>query len=401
MSKKPIVLIIDDDPIVHKILGVWLDKAGCEVMEARRGREGLDMAVRNQPDLIMLDVMMPEMGGFEVCRRLKAEAKTSSIPVIFLSARSDNPDKIQGLEAGAVDYISKPFDLGEVMARINLQVKLKQQGDQLREYTMRLEAMVEDRTRQLIHAERLVSLGTLSAGIAHEINNPTTFILGNILMMERFWEVISEPLASMSASGSHPKIGYIVKEVPLMIQAMKKGTRRITNIVSGLKAFARQEPAVKSEVDVNECVTEALKLTRHRLKYHVRVVKNLDPLLPKVHGSAQQLVQVFVNLMINAADAIGESDGLLKITTRPESKNMVRIEFTDNGPGMPPEIKAKIFDPFFTTKPVGQGTGLGLSISHGIIHDHGGAITVESEPGKGVSFFLTLPVEKTDEDTND
>ncbi|MBW2091147.1 MAG: response regulator [Deltaproteobacteria bacterium] len=396
MSEKPLVLVIDDDPIVHEILGTWLDKAGFEVKTARNGLEGLDTVSRTRPDLVLMDVMMPEMDGFEVCRRLKAESETSAIPVIFLSARSDSPDKIQGLKAGGVDYIGKPFDLGEVMARINLHIKLKRQEDQLRHYAQKLEEMVEDRTRQLIHAERLVSLGTLSAGIAHEINNPTTFILGNVQIMERFWERMAEPLDSISASGSDPKISYIINEFPLMIQAVKKGAGRITDIVSGLKAFARQEPAIKSAVDVNACLAEAFKLTHHRLKYHVQTVKRLDPQLPPAHGNAQQLVQVFVNLIMNAADAIGDLNGLLKVTTEPTPEG-VRIIFKDNGPGMPPEIKAKIFDPFFTTKPIGQGTGLGLSISYGIVQDHGGRIEVESEEGEGASFIVTLPAEKCDE----
>jgi len=336
------------------------------------------------------------MDGFEVCRRLKANRETSPIPVIFLSARTDSADKVRGLEAGGVDYIGKPFDLGEVLARVKLHIKLKQQEERLKLYNQKLEEMVEERTRQLAHAERLVSLGTLSAGVAHEINNPTTFILGNIQTMERFWDLISESLDSIPASDSNPKISYILGEFPLMIKAMKKGAERIADIVSGLKKFARQEPAVKSAADINKCVTEALKLTHHHLKYHVQTIKNLAPQLAPVHGNSQQLVQVFVNLIMNAADATGGLKGRLEITTR-QARESVQAVFTDNGPGMPPEVKNKIFDPFFTTKPLGQGTGLGLSISYGIIKDHKGRIEVESEEGKGTSFTVTLPAEKIDD----
>ena len=394
MNSKPHVLIIDDDPIVHRILQVWLTKQGFEVLDAFKGEEGLELTVKNHPDLILLDIMMPEMDGFEVCRRIKAKDDTRDIPIIFISAKAESEDRVQGLELGASDYITKPLDKGEVIARIQLQVKLKRQEDQLREYAQNLEKMVEDRTRQLIHAERLASLGTLSAGIAHEINNPTTFIMGNLQITEDFWKRVAEQLHTHPQAKDDKKIAFILKEFPAMIEAMKSGAERISNIVAGLKTFARKDSSYKEKVNLHACIEEALNLTHNRLKYNIEVEKRLDENLPAIWGNAQQLSQVLVNLLLNAADAIGEKEGHIQLSSRQLEDGLVQVKISDDGVGMPPEIMEKIFDPFYTTKPLGQGTGLGLSISHGIIEDHQGTISLESQLNKGTTFVLSLPIEE-------
>lgn len=393
MTEGSKIIVVDDDPIVRKLLKSWLEKAGYAVYLASEGEEGLSLAFKENPDVILLDVMMPKMDGFEVCRRLKDDPATKEIPVIFLSAKTESQDKVHGLEVGAADYINKPFDLAEVMARIEAHIRLKKQEEQLKKYAHDLEDMVEERTKQLIHAERLVSLGTLSAGIAHEINNPTTFILGNLQTLEHFWADMLPYLKAGVESEKNPNLEFIINEMPKMIESMKIGTRRITEIVSGLKTFARREPAEKTMVDVNECINDALKLTHNKTKYYIKSELDLDPDLPQVLANSQQLTQVFVNLLINASDAIGERPGKFVISSKLKSDGKVEITFTDDGPGMSPEVLNCIFDPFFTTKPIGTGTGLGLSISHGIISDHQGSIDVKSSPNQGTSFILTLPGE--------
>lgn len=394
MSEKSVILIVDDNKTIHKFLAGMLTKANYQVIEAFEAAEGLRLAKDEQPDLILLDVMIPGMDGFEMIRWLKSDSATADIPVIFLSARVQTENKVKGLEMGAADYLSKPVDRAELTARIRTHIKLKHQEEALREYTQNLEKMVEERTKQLIHSDRLASLGTLAAGIVHEINNPTTFISGNLQTMETFWGKIVPYLKNHPQAKDDPKIEYILKEYPAMIESVRKGADRITGIVAGLKTFSRKDTTHKSPTDVNECIEEALNLTHNRLKYYVRVEKNLDPNLPRVWADSQQLIQVFVNLMINASDAIGENQGRLRITSRSTANGRMELSFVDNGQGMSPEVKDKIFNPFFTTKSAGEGTGLGLSITHGIIRDHEGTIEVNSEPDQGTTFVLTLPTEK-------
>jgi two-component system, NtrC family, sensor kinase len=210
-TKQTTILIIDDDPLTHKLLKIILQSAGHIVEEAYRGKEGLELAGRIQPDLILLDIMMPEMSGFEVIRRLKNDAHTAETPVIFLSAKIESEDKVRALELGAADFVNKPFDRAELLARIRTQLKLRSQEETLKEYSQNLEKMVEERTRLLIHADRLASLGALSAGIAHEINNPTTFITGNLQTMEHFWKKAAEFIEPRLNDESDDKtISYIL-----------------------------------------------------------------------------------------------------------------------------------------------------------------------------------------------
>ena len=167
------ILVVDDKPVNLRLLKAVLASSGYRILEARNGPDALEKA-KDQPDLILLDVMMPEMDGFETCRRLKDREKTKGIPVIFLSALEDPKAKAFGIDTGGVDYISKPFDAGELIARVKLHLTLRQQELQLKMYSTKLEQMVEERTQQLIHMERLATLGTFSAAVAHEINNPVT-----------------------------------------------------------------------------------------------------------------------------------------------------------------------------------------------------------------------------------
>ena len=174
-AKDTRILVIDDDPVVHKLLAAMLRREGYLVISADDGRQGLDMAHKFIPDLILLDVMMPDMDGYLVVSTLKGDADTKEIPVIFVSAKDESSDRVLGLELGAADFIKKPFDRAELIVRVKTQLKLKRQEMELRDYSRNLEEMVAERTQMLIHADRLASLGTLSAGIAHEINNSDHF----------------------------------------------------------------------------------------------------------------------------------------------------------------------------------------------------------------------------------
>lgn len=259
---------------------------------------------------------------------------------------------------------------------------------------------------QLIQSEKLASLGELAAGVAHEINNPISFVLSNMETLEEysivFQQLIQRYQKLVNQTGDVAKlseaihdieqeedIDFILSDIEPMIADAVSGLKRVKGIVNSLKRFARQEDAETQPADINRCVENALKLTNNEIKYKASIVKRLAP-VPRINCRPNQLEQVFVNMIINACQAI-EDKGTIQISSECENNN-IKVEIIDDGKGIDEEKLSNIFDPFFTTKPVGEGTGLGLSISYGIIEKHQGRIEVESKPGKGTRFTTYLPL---------
>ena len=245
-------------------------------------------------------------------------------------------------------------------------------------YILDIEAKLLEAQTRLLQAEKMASLGRLAAGVAHEINNP----LSGILMFA------SMVLEELPEDDPHREdLQQIVKE-----------TLRCKEIVKSLLEFSRQSEIKIEPVDVNAIIEDELKfLEKQTIFAKVKIVKQLNPAIPKVRGNSGQLKQVFMNIMVNAADAMPDGGTLTIRTYASPDLKKVYVEFTDTGVGIPKENLNKIFDPFFTTKPVGKGTGLGLSTSYGIIKSHKGNIEVESEVGKGTTFRIELPAYREEE----
>lgn len=259
----------------------------------------------------------------------------------------------------------------------------------------------KDLEQQLIQSDRLASLGQLVSGIAHEINNPNTFIRGNIkIIAEAMDELL--PLLDDYAK-KHP--GFQVARLPydffreniqLLISDMQHGADRIMNIVADLRKFARKDQGLlNEEVDINSVIESSLRLVQNQIQRTAHVSLDLDPHIPVIRGNVQKLEQVVVNILINASHAIDEAHpekkGFIKVKTFSDADENIHVRIRDNGTGMTSEIRKKIFDPFFTTKRARQGTGLGLSIAYGIIEEHGGNISVDTWLGKGSEFKIMLP----------
>jgi two-component system NtrC family sensor kinase len=265
--------------------------------------------------------------------------------------------------------------------------------DEIAKLNEGLEARVEERTSelretqaQLMQAEKMKSLGQLVAGVAHELNNPIGFVHANLQLLD---EYVNKLVEGGGTEGDRERIRDAIGK---LLARSREGTERVKKIVQDLRTFSRMDQAELQDADLHEEIDRTLALMEPRFKNRIKIVREYGD-IPKVRCYAGQLNQVFLNLLINAADAI-EEEGRIRIVTRPVEGG-VRLEFHDDGPGIPEEVRTRIFDPFFTTKPVGVGTGLGLSLSHGIIERHRGRIQVESESGRGTVFVVEVPLDAT------
>ncbi|MHC5850948.1 hybrid sensor histidine kinase/response regulator [Nostoc sp.] len=411
-----IVLIVDDNPANLQVLSSFLDQSSFEVWAARRGEKALQLLENDDlPDLILLDVMMPGIDGFETCKQLKSNPRVQDIPVIFMTALSEIADKVKGLQLGAVDYITKPFQHEEVLVRIENHLKLRN----LTKTLIAKNAELQQTQTQLIQAEKVAALGQLTAGIAHEVNNPINFIAGNLNFVEQYvQEVVTllhlyqkylpNPPDEIQTVIQKNDLNFLLGDLSKIIQSMQVGTDRVTEIVSYLNNFSRHREAGKKLVNLHEGLESTLLILGHRFKrnaHHpaIQLVKDYGD-LPLVECFPGEINQVFMNLISNAIDAIEETNknkdidtiyqnpGVIKIKTQAIGEQ-VFLRVADNGSGIDKADQTKIFDAFYTTKPVGKGTGLGLSIAYQIVvNNHHGKLTYHSLPGEGIEFIIELPI---------
>lgn len=455
----PRILLVDDSATNLKYLTEAIGSKGFTALVANDGESALEQVQYMMPHLILLDVMMPGLDGFETCRQLKANPNTQAIPVIFMTALSEPVDRVKGLSLGAVDYITKPFQPEEVIARVNLHLQLSQLNQaladknaaleekiaqkevvekQLESLNENLEAHVQARTEQLssslqqlqetqlrlIQSEKMSALGQLVAGVGNEISNPVCVISGNLDCIHEYVEGLVELLAlhraestevsaAIAQKAADIELDYIVDDMPKLLASMRQGTARILEISTSLRTLSRGANPSQIDFSVHECLDSALLLLQHRINANdqrpaVRIVKRYR-YLPLVKCHPGQLNQVFMNLLANALDAFDLNSRSLSyerleksphvITLKShidEANNQVVISLADNGPGIHLDIQAKLFAPLHTTKTSQDSTGLGLAISRHIVEEnHGGRLACQSEQGKGTKLTLTLPIDGT------
>lgn len=415
------ILIVDDTPDNIRFLSTILLEQGYTVRKAINGKMALTAAKTILPDLILLDINMPGMSGYEVCEQLKQDIQTHAIPIIFLSALDEVEDKIKAFRTGGVDYITKPFQLEEVLVRIQnqltirrLQTKLQLQNGELKEALSSLQ-----RTQsQLVQKERMAILGQLVAGIAHEINNPISFIVGNLKPARKYIEDLLELIGLYQAEYPKPSqtIQKLVHEIDLeflyadlqkLMDSMHAGADRIRSVILALRIFSRLGEAELKPIDIHEGIDSTLLLVQHRLKADtqgeaIRVVKNYGQ-LPLVTCYASQINQVFLNLLNNAIDALrslAEPESYLLrsptiwISTEVNDSETATIKIKDNGPGLSEEMQSRLFEPFVTTNPTGGCKGLGLLTCHQIVVEmHKGELICHSSPGLGAEFIVEMPIQ--------
>jgi len=370
------ILIVDDEPANVRLLERLLQQAGYRyVTNTTDSRRVLELYREARPDLILLDLMMPHLDGVAVLAQLRAEIpQTAYVPVLVLTADATLDARRKALAAGAHDFLTKPFEQFEVLLRIGNLLATRRLYLALEEHNRALEDTVKQRTERLLQSEKVATMGSLLAGVAHELNNPLAVMMGQAMLLQE------------SAAGT-----------PFAVRADKIHTAgaRCARVVKNFLALARSHPPERGPVALSSVVAQAVELLAYELRTSsVDVELRLSDSVPVFQADAHQLHQVIVNLVANAHHAMRQTTGPRRITLASEfdaAAARVRLTIADTGPGIPPDIQARIFEPFFTTKPTGEGTGLGLSLCRGIVEEHGGTLTVESQPGHGATFVILLP----------
>lgn len=409
-QRKPRVMVVDDEPHVRATIVALLEQQGHELSAFANGHDALAAYSQTAFDLVLADVKMPGMGGVELLRQIRAIDQ--EVPVILMTAYADLDTAVNAIKLGAFDFIIKPFDLDYLLTAIDKGVKFRFLCQLEQDYMAHLGKAITEKTRELeelhgqvVLSEKMAAIGLLSAGIAHEINNPVAFIASNLASMRKYLgrlhdfmagqtELInshcaSEIIATQERSRQEKKIDLLTTNLFEMIAESLEGTERIKKIVGSLKTFARKDENEVGEANLNELVESTLTIVWNEIKYVASLTREFGD-IPTIKCYPSQLNQIIMNLLVNAAHAITEGPGNIIIRTWADNE-AVHLQVSDSGCGISPENMTQIFTPFFTTKEVGKGTGLGLSICHDIVDRHHGTIKVDSELGKGTTFTVTLP----------
>ena len=395
-----------------------------ELDSAYGGQEGLGKlkwALDQQRPyaLAFVDMRMPEgWDGAQTIEHLwQADPR---LQVVVCTAYSDYSwdellDRLQAHDR--VLILKKPFDNVEVqqmantlLAKWDMTERASLQMNHLEHLVQREVDERKQLESQLVQSEKLASLGQLAAGVAHEINNPIGFISSNLGTLDGYFQQLQEMLDAYGQAETLIQAGewaerlqqlrerieldFLREDIPQLIKESKDGINRVGRIVRDLKDFSRVDANQEWQwINLQQGIESTLNIVANELKYKADVLKEYQ-VLPDIECLPSQINQVFMNLIVNASQAIGPERGTLTLRTGHAAQS-VWIEVQDTGSGIAPQNLQKIFDPFFTTKPVGQGTGLGLSLSYGIIKKHRGEITVRSEVGVGTTFRVELPIRQS------
>jgi len=411
------LLVVEDSPTYLKLLAGELQQDGYAITMATTGAEALERLSLQAFDGVVLDLVLPDMGAVEMCRRLVESRRTldHAYLILALSASATRETMTSVLAAGADDVVEKSRNFAVIKARLRALLRRQRLHEENRriaeEFRKReLEVLranarreaaearaamtgqleranreLKDAQSQLVQSAKMASLGQLVAGIAHEINNPLAFVMNHHGTVEQSLQALVTELEAGLSDASRRSWSKARQR----LRDIRNGLERIEDLVLKLRTFSRLDEGEHKYVKIEESIESVLALLQHRMKDRITVKRSYGDVkvVPCYPGP---LNQVLMNLLSNAIDAI-DGEGQITITTGPRG-SMFFISVADTGKGIPPEHRERIFEPFFTTKAVGQGTGLGLSISYGIVQRHRGTIEVRSEEGKGTEMIVKLPL---------
>jgi signal transduction histidine kinase len=411
------ILIVDDEAGIREMFAIWLREESYECVTAASADEALAILATDTYALVISDMMMPGRNGVELLREIRS--RFSDTAVIMVSG-VDRPQRVRdALRVGAFDYLIKPCELDVLTLSVEHALERRSLQRTARTYKAHLEnqnielaskkAELERLQAQLVHTEKMASLGQLAAGIAHELNNPAGFIYGNMDILGGYLSHLQNLLGAYdkvtltaddtrTVNSLKTKIKYdkLIGDLDSIMTDCREGSERICDVVKNLRLFSRLDEAEIKEIDIHSGIDSTVRLlSRYFSSGRLSVCRNYSD-LPLINCYAGQLNQVWMNLLVNAAQAVSDR-GEVSISTRLDDDSVI-VAISDNGSGIPEDQLSRIFDPFFTTKPVGEGTGLGLSISYGIIERHRGTINVESQVGAGTTFTVRIPIRQNESD---
>ncbi|MDJ0990301.1 MAG: response regulator [Desulfobacterales bacterium] len=372
-NKQAHILVVDDDEIIRIAASASLSEAGFEVTEAENGVQALQILENAQPDIILLDVMMPEMDGFATARAIRQLAGCEMIPILIMTALEDLDSINKAYDAGATDFVTKPLNWVILVQRVRYMTR----SVQIMNAQKQLQA-------ELQQAQKLEAVATLVGGLAHDFNNLMHVILGSAELMRMY----------------HPDVCDSSGELKDIIEAVGRGSK----LVRQLLTYSRKIKSEKRPIRLNVRVRQVKELLQRTIPKMIEIECRLGEGLHLVSADSIQMEQVMINLAINAKDAmpdggrlmiatanVGENEKVGPPSSSPGPLGWVRLTVSDNGHGMGDETRKHVFEPFFSTKAPGKGTGLGLSMVHGIVQNHDGKIICRSAPGKGTAFHIYLP----------
>lgn len=376
MNKSANILIVDDEPDTAEILSRQLGIENYKVLKAYSGKESLELLKKHKLDLILMDLMMPEMDGFETIRIIRDTVK-EFIPIIIVTATKDVTESItRGFTVGANDYIVIPCHKEELLARIKAMLRIKELHDLLGVRNQKLTEAYEKITENNGKLQKLAVMGRLVAEVSHEINNPLAIIIGGTQVV-------------LSHLDKKPSLFKIKSQ----LETVLRNARRCKNIIANMLNYNRTISKKEEAINLSTLIREAIEDVSYQYDMSgIETVLNCNEIAnAKITGNSTALLSVFINLIRNARQAMGEK-GHLTITMQKEDKKYLRIEIHDTGSGISDKQKAELFKPFVSGWKERDGSGLGLATSLGIIEMHDGSMSAESGGvGKGAIFTILLP----------
>ena len=371
------ILIVDDEPKNLKILRIRLEKE-YELAEAETGEQALKLIEELKPALVLLDIMMPGIDGYEVAKKIKGNPKLCQTKVVLVSGKAMTEEKLEGYKAGADDYITKPFNGSELQAKVKVFVEMFNMAEELKRVNSSLEEQVEVRSSQLIEQERMASVGIHAGEIAHNLKNPITVILGNLRMLQ-----IKKPE---------------VKDLR-EVQMIESGVNRLLGVIENiLHSLRNGQDNSTAPLDLNDIINdelEFLKVINSNFKHNISAHLSLNS-TELVHWTISEASQVIGNIIKNGVEAMAETEKKSLTIQTTNRSGFVEVKISDTGSGISRENLEKVFEPMFTTKNSNEpgqsrGTGLGLSFTKRVVEEAGGKVSLSSVVGEGTSITLSLP----------
>jgi two-component system, sensor histidine kinase and response regulator len=365
----PKILVVDDQPINVQLLKRKLEREGLTVLAAYNGLEALELVAKDKPDLILLDVMMPDMDGIEVCQRLQSNEETRPIPVIFITARTSKEGKLEGLGVGAVDYITKPIDLDETLARVQTQLRF-----------VAINRQMADLQRRLAESRRVATIGAVTQGIAHNLNNLLGIVIGYLDLVKAYYD---KP-----------------EQVKKNVAHVEEAVQRIVAIIKQLSSLLvrSRPPVIKMSLQRALDSGVARYQSDYKISQPVTIENSLGELV--FETNVEVFEEVMAKVLINAWEAYDEKPPTQRpilirsrLVEKPVEGKFVEIRIEDQGHGIDPEIRDHMFEPFISAKHT-VGVGMGLTVARHALRNLGGEVSMTDRPGGGAIAILMHPVEK-------